>query len=814
MHSIEGPAYRWPWAAAVLAAAISTPALGQAPTAGAADGAADEIIVTARRREESLRDVPLAISAFSADDLRARNVESLVDVAKYTAGFSFENFAGGNNPAPIIRGLAQTTLTDRNQNVGSFVDGIHVQQQGNIDLTLMDLERVEVLKGPQNSQFGRSAFAGAINYVPRKAVLGEWDGDVQVVGGTDERLDLRGSVSIPLWSDKLALRVSGVQSEFDGTLTNNFSGGDNGVAVGNAPFGESFDGSDGNLGGWDNDAVQAQLRFEPIESLRVDLGYFKSNVNAEQSAVEFIRPNGRTVWGLDNQTNCNPSSVTTLNRFYCGELDVNPDTVRVDPRSVGLQAETQLISLLATWEFIDNVAVTYQLGRNDLDANSFGHTSNPPNPELEGCGALGSGAPPPCATPATPRGVLFQTGPSSQQAVSHELRFDGTAFGDDLTWRIGYYHSNVEDVSFINSVETRRSLLEDPTGQTVVAAFLQPAQRFEDTTDAIFGAVGYRFLDIYTLDVEARYAAEKREQPGGVLPPETYYDFTPRVSLKAQVTDDWMVYGSVAKGSKSGGFNTVRADPGFETFDQETNITYEIGAKQALFDGMLSLNYDVFFIDWKDLQLPTADLIPTNPPAADPNFITNASGAESIGAELEAVLALGDHWTMNLAASYVEPEFDDDALDFGIGAQCANSSDPVCTTVTIPRPAPLAPAVAAPIGGNQIQRTPKTQIGFGLEYRNEFRSWEYRLRGDLSYQDKQYAETLNLAWIPGRTLLDLNFSVSSPSRAWTATLWGKNVTDEEYVSNSLVVSFNNTYAASLAPQAAWGLTLRYDFGGN
>ena len=384
-----------------------------------------------------------------------------------------------------------------------------------------------------------------------------------------------------------------------------------------------------------------------------------------------------------------------------------------------------------------------------------------------------------------------------------------------LTWRLGFYHSEVNDRSRVNSVESRRSVIQDPGGQLVVGAFPVAAATYEDKTDAIFGAVGYTFLDIYTLDVEARYAAEERAQTSGPLDPDTFYDFTPRVSLKAQINPDLMAYGSAAKGSKAGGFNTITADPGFETYDQETNWTYEIGVKQSLLDGRLQLNYNVFFIDWKDLQLPTADLVPFNPasPATDANFITNASGAESIGAELEAFAALTDHWTVSFTASYAEPEFDDDVVDFGLGSQCANSSAPVCPVVTVVRP-PRPDAFGSPIGGNQLARTPTTMLSTGVEYRDEIGEWEYALRGDLSYQDKQYAEVLNLAYLPSRTLLDLNLTVGLPNRDWTVSLWGKNVTDEDYASNSFVVGFANNYGASLAPGATWGITARYDFGGN
>jgi hypothetical protein len=187
--------------------------------------------ITARRVEERLVDVPIAITAYTADEMARRNITGIGDVAKYTAGFSFENYSGGSTPAPVIRGLSQTFLADRNQNVATFVDGVHVQQQGNVDFSLLELERIEVLKGPQNSQYGRSAFAGAINYVPKAPVLGEWDASVAATVGSDERLEGRAGVSIPLWADKLAVRLYGVRSEFDGTWENRFPTGDGAVAT-------------------------------------------------------------------------------------------------------------------------------------------------------------------------------------------------------------------------------------------------------------------------------------------------------------------------------------------------------------------------------------------------------------------------------------------------------------------------------------------------------------------------------------------------------------------------------------------------------
>lgn len=764
------------------------------------------ITVTARKVEEKLNEVPLAITAFSADELAKRNVQSLTDVAKYTSGFSFEDYSGGSTPAPIIRGLTQNNLSDRNQNVATFVDGVHIQQQPNIDFALLDVERIEVLKGPQNSQYGRSAFAGAINYVSAQPVLGKWVGYASGTIGTDEREDIKASISIPVWADKLAIRLYGVQTQSDGTWENKFSGGTRAVKT-TSMFGNKFNGTEGNLGGWDNQAYRASLRFKPIDSLTIDASYYRSEIENEYGATQQIRPLGVSLYGQPYETNCSVSALNGRQQLYCGELKVDSDRIIIDPRNTGAYTHTDLMTGRINWVATDNLEATYLYGRNLLDSDAFQHTGTPPNAEREVCDPIFLFAP--CA-PGQAGVVLLGTGPLDEEASSHELRLDGKALDSRLTWRLGYYQSDVKDAQLINSTERRRSLINDPTGQIVVLRAPVPMSRYHDKTEAVFASAGFKFTDHWGLELEGRYSEEERAQPSGVIAPATFTEFTPRVNLKFQPIPDWMFYVSYAEGSKAGGFNPVSADPGFEVFDPETNKTYELGGKQTLLDGSLQLNYAVFYVDWKGLQLPTPDNIPSAPPAVDPNFTANVSGAESLGAELDAVFALGTHWRFNFAGSYVDPKFDDDVVDLGNAGRCTSPVRVCPPPVVIPRPAPLPPALGVDVGGNQIPRTPKLKVALGAEFRGNIGDWGYSIRGDVSHQDKQYVEILNLAYLPERTLLDMNFSVTSPDDTWTASLWGKNVTDEEVVSNSFFIGFVNQYSPTLAAGAAYGLTVRYN----
>ncbi len=473
------------WTRSKLSVAMAVACAVGAPSLMAQDKADDAVlletvVVTARKTAEKLNEVPLAITAFSADELSRRNVESLSDVAKYTSGFSFEGYSGGTNPAPVIRGLTQNTLTDRNQNVATFVDGIHIQQQANIDFGLLDIERIEVLKGPQNSQYGRSAFAGAINYVSAQPVLGELTGNVSATIGTDERRDLRGSVSIPLWGEKLAVRVYGVTSEFDGTWDNKFSRGTDGVAT-TSIFGSHFKGTDGKLGGWDSKAARVQLRFRPIDSLTVDASYYRSDIDNEYGASQQIRPLGVSLWGQPYETNCSVSAANGRPQLYCGELKFDTGTLRVDPRNTGAYTHTDLMTGRIEWQATDNLSVTYLYGRNLLDYDAIQQGAVPPNAEREVCDPIFLFNP--CVGNAAGI-VLFGTGPIDQEASSNELRLDGKLLDGRATWRLGYYSSTVEDSALLNSTERRRSLVADPTGQVIVLGAPLPSSFFKDEITA------------------------------------------------------------------------------------------------------------------------------------------------------------------------------------------------------------------------------------------------------------------------------------------------------------------------------------------
>jgi iron complex outermembrane receptor protein len=812
----RGPAHR----AVAMALAMAPIALLGSTGVQAQEGAGvglEEIVVTARKTEEKLNEVPLSIAAFSADDLLKRNVASLSDIAQYTAGFSFESYSGGGTPAPLIRGLTQNALTDRNQNVGTFVDGVHVQQQGNIDFSMMDLERVEIVKGPQNAQYGRSSFAGAINWVSAKPKLDGWDGYVLATYGTDERQDIGGALNIPLWRDKLAVRIAGRTSEFDGTWRNNFAGGTRAIRTTTQGF--TFPGTDGNVGGWDMETRQIAIRFRPVDALTIDASYYRSEGNNEVGANYTIQPRApRQIPALGgrNELNCSPrinaDPIITgfpagYNQLYCGEVKLDPSRISADPRGSGTQTNSDLAIGRIEYQFTDNLSATYLYGRGLYDARNFGPAGNIPEIVQFGDAVF--------AQPGTGRpGLQFAANPiTDQEATSNEFRVDGKVA--DISWRLGYYTSKVEDTGAAGLIERRLPLALDPTGQVffVQTPLSANLTAFRDETTAYFGSISVPFLDTWTFDAEMRYAQEDRFQrplsgaPGPT--PREFTETTPRVALKWQPRDGWMFYGSVARGIKPGGFNIITADE--PTFEQEQNTTFELGGKQSLLDDRLQLNYSVFLIDWKDLQLSVPDTIPDPmaPTVQQPNFIGNVPGAESKGIEVEAIWLPIDRLRVNFAGSYTESTFDEGVIDTTFGRLCETSGTPVCTF--LPRQPGVLPQGGASLAGNDLPRTPRSMFSLGGEYTIPLAALQLSLRADLNWQSKYYVENLNLATIPDRTLLNLNVQLSDPDGAWIANLWAQNALDETFASSAFAVSVINQYGPALGFGRTAGVTLRYNF---
>lgn len=770
-------------ATSLLALTVGLPSVAQAQ-----DGSSDaeenrtleEIVVTARSRAENLQSVPLSITAFSKEGIERRSIEGLEDVARFTSGFSFEDFSGGF-ATPVIRGQATTRVTALEGNVATFFDGIYIPRSWAIDVSTSNLARVEVVKGPQSARYGRNAFAGAVNFIPEKA---SFDGlRLEAVGtiGSDERYDAGGLFNYS-FEDKFAIFGSVNYSTFDGTWRNDhpFSN------LGENP------GTNGNAGGYDRLVYSASVLFKPVESLRIELGYFGSDREDEyRPSVYFAERLGDLNGGPDRFG-------TGGGTLFVGTLPEPGKSVVVDPRAFGVDSKTDTFRASVDYDISENVTASYLFGL--IDGSVLTGTSGEPDPI--NCGTV---LPIYCNFQVAPIGGIDYT--------SHEGRLSY----DDGSIRVSggvFVQDGRDDFQFVSA-----NLLPVTSATDFVPFSAEPGGGFGQDffnirlTDEItrtdvfslFGEVGWTSEDgRLRASAEGRYSDTKIETEDlrrTLTLDETFKVFTPRATIEYDATEQSMLYATAARGAKAGGFNITAIAPENQTFDEETNWTYEIGAKNTLLDGRLTLNGAFFYTDWKNVQISSPD-----PDAANPNAVNitlNLGDASVWGFEFDAAYQATENLSFDATLSYSDAEYSGDTVDarlarnIGTGTIC---DDVICNS-------------NGNIGGNTVERTPPTQFSLGSTWENRIEDWNanYFLRADVSWQSKFYATSANVGRIPSRTLVNARAGLNFEQ--FDVSIWATNLFDERYVTSAFAVllPFGNTYGTFLGDRRAFGATVKFRY---
>ncbi|MEQ8515567.1 MAG: TonB-dependent receptor, partial [Chromatocurvus sp.] len=298
----------------------------------------------------------------------------------------------------------------------------------------------------------------------------------------------------------------------------------------------------------------------------------------------------------------------------------------------------------------------------------------------------------------------------------------------------------------------------------------------EFDTDAIFARIAYETADArWRFSAEARYQDEEKTLTNlrGATPIEfndSWSSFTPRFTVDYRLNDNQMLYASIAKGEKAGGFNANVFNEIQRTYEPDENWTYELGSKNDLLGGRLRVNAAVFYTDWTDLQFTVAPVdIPDNLVQNPPGVVGNTNGAEIIGVEFDGTWFATDMLSFDYALSHTKAEYSNGALSGRLGL--AGACDGI-----------ICPADGS-IDGNQLQRQPETQASLSASLAGTAaNNWEWYARADVNYQSKQYVDEFNLGWVPDRTLVNVRAELSNQN--WRLSLWGKNIFDEEYGANS------------------------------
>jgi iron complex outermembrane receptor protein len=507
----------------------------------------------------------------------------------------------------------------------------------------------------------------------------------------------------------------------------------------------------------------------------------------------------------------------------------------IDPRAFGQNGVNNVFSFEAGWDITDNLSVAYQYGRTESDVTARGSPARDPTV---------ASTRPTLVAPFVPlTSTVFDSQPiGGFESDSHEVRLEWQSEGFVKRALIGGFVSESTDDASGRAEYAAPNSLAGPTN----FFSLSNATRIDDV-QAYFGLLEVGLTDRLTVTGEVRYNEEEltlqvraTPAPFSTTPADLNapiirtqsdtFDFTtPRISVDYKLTDVNLIYGAVGQGVKSGGQNVPGLDPSQDVYEPEENWTYEIGSKNEFFNQRLIANAAVFYIDWEGIQGSVARNYPASgrvlnvscfaacavPAAGTPAavIIGNLGDATVKGIELDGAWLVTDAFTLNGAFSYVDAKYDDNQISQRIAA--ARNCDGIVCEITV-LGASGRPVDGARIGGNQLERAPSTKGSVGAQYDWVMPGWdlEWSVRGDVTYQSKQYVDETNLAWTPSRTLVDGSVSVSKG--AFTARLWGKNLFDEEYVSSSFFLVGTGgprsvSYVPFLGEKRTVGLTVSADF---
>lgn len=724
----------------------------------------DEVIVTARKVREPLADIPLAISVVSSQELSAYGINGLQALSDHVPGLYFESLWGGSGSAPTLRGQAQPN--QGGNNVSIFVDGVYQANITGLDTSMLDLDRIEVIKGPQSSLYGRSTFSGAINYVSRRpsdVAAGNVTADI----GSNNYRSVTATLSGPLGSSGLLASSSVGLQEFDGT-------------------GVNLADPDHNLGGYRKSAASLSLTYAPSGWELAAHVRFSEN-RAQQPAVS-------TLTAADyNCGSRNPDSGQWT--YFCGNAPrttqnaISPGIPDSDTKTLqsSLQVEKQLgefrLESLAT--FYRSSSDAYQ----DFDETSAG--------SIYGvcilgatCSAALNGAQP-VSRFVNVNQVALDSNFVEEIAEEVRLRFRqgrfqgmlGALAATDRTTAISYLGAaptiplaaNERLTELLPATPTQvgplsllnRFLVANPNTQQLV---LFPLDVEHTHLNDVFGSADLALTQRLNLHGELRVGLFGSNSAT-----------TPRVSVDYHVAADSLLWVSAAKGQNPGGSNNdPTLPPSEQNFGPEWNWTYELGYRTSLYGGTLKLDAALFYIDWEHSQI----LEPSESP--DHGFITrNVSGIRTTGVEWGADVLLPWNFATRLAYSYDSAHFKSGSEDVGgikfCGLEDGRTTSNFCT-IGPSRSVPLGEGPLVPyIDGNVLLRSPQQQWAASLNYTPPASASGLRwfARSGLSHQGSVYFRSIDGGSNGERTLLDAGLGVARDR--WSATLWGSNLTDVLYV---------------------------------
>lgn len=734
----------------------------------------DEVVVTAQKREIGLQTAPVAVTAFTGKSLERNRIFSISDLASSSPSLSLTQ---GSSPVDLelnIRGITNTRLDSPSGEaaVGTFVDDVYIGRNGGMNTDYYDIERIEVIRGPQGVLLGKSVVGGALSIITAKPEFKNSGAITVGMGNYDSQL-VSGHITGPL-NDAWAGRLSFQSRAHDGYAYDVLH--------------------DREIDDWESRQIRAQVMYEPSDSKwsgRLVVDYSKDSMNGLNSVAISDGQSGgfrprpwsqlRAFLGITD-----PRVSVPEETLYAG--DSTPLNQFLDRESGGMS-----LNIEGEFEsFTFNSVTGYRTGRAN---NLYDQTGGGPDvlDETETFGVTFDDFLAFDPTAAT----FFFSEPVREDAdisaFSQEFRLTST--GDsNFEWIAGVFFKKDDIEKFDRFVgEGNSGALATLSGES------HWINDGENTNIGVFGQIGYRFTDTLKLNVGARWTSDKKEgriqgiavatgdrfNPDDtapltplVVPYDTTYGntwkkTTPQATLEWTPNEDLFMYGTISTGFKGGYFQDTAPNAfaaSFATRPEEVT-NYEIGVKSDFADGRARLNAAIFLMDYTDLQVEQ-----TNQDCLC-NLTENASDAEISGLEAEFTFAASETLLINLSATFLDTEY----VEFREASGVISS-------------------------GNALQRTPETQYGANID-------WDIGSAVNLflsyAWQDEMPWQPANLNYEDAYGLLDTRLTFSPADAQWAVSVWGKNITDELYRTN--IIPFFGEEVSQFGPPRTYGVDFSYSF---
>ncbi len=746
----------------------------------------EEVIVTAQKREQSLQEVPVAVSAFSGTDIANAEIRDIRSLQLLSPSVNVTQAAAAYQTTISIRGIGTSGFNPGLEpSVGVFVDGVYRSRTGSSIGDFNELERVEILRGPQSTLYGKNSSAGVIGYYTKKPEY-EFGGEAELGLGNYSRKIASARVTGPLIDDKLAFSLSANYNQRDGFIKN--------------------PAQDITVNDRDRWAVRGQLLWDASDSVQVR---FIADVSQQRelccAAPSFI--NGPTTPLIAALGGTVVSPADPFNRVVNFDSKMQSN---MDDGGASMQID---------WEINDSVLFTSITGYRDFESDTD-FDADFTDVEL----------------------VRSQGNLTQIKAFTQEFRFAST--GDNrVDWQAGafFYDQDLHVEGKVHYGNLTRPYFDGLTGGAITGVenalgfppgiFFAPgtgmvSEIFDSTSKswALFGQTDIHLNDAWTLTVGLRYTDERKTGKGKffvidpwaalplgaflpppvaqalagtqIFPPATDFDkkrtegeWSGNLILAWDVNESLNTYISYSRGYKAGGFNLDRAagfaNPSY-TFDPEFIDNYEIGFKSRFWEGRSQLNIALFYQDVQDFQTTLFDGIRFN--------LANAGDMDIYGVELESQTQLTENLHWSLGITYLDATY-------------ASYTDAPCPI--------FIPAVSCDLTGERKDDAPKWTGTTNLTWEKPISSnLALFLRGEVYYRGERFTAGDNdpNSFIGGTTLLNASIGIHNIDQTWDVRIWGRNLADEEFpqiIFDTVVQP--GSYSGYPNDPKTYGITARFWF---